>query len=164
MPLLFWSLNFLLLSGATNSTLMFYEASALCKEYGLGELKRKGELTTLYQKARQFEAGETVLHNGRHYSALYTPKNTTLIDLFGIEPAEQRQLRTIIGEDEYKARERERQEKLRRQAGKVTRDTYLMENDLKRVEARNLAAKGMSQRQIASTLGVSVGSINAWIR
>jgi hypothetical protein len=164
MPLLFWSLNFLLLSGATNSTLMFYEASALCKEYGLGELKRKGELTTLYQKARQFEAGETVLHNGRHYSALYTPKNSTLIELFGIEPAEQRQLRTIIGEVEAKERHRVREKNRRSEAGAVSRDTYLTANDLKRVEARNLAAKGMSQRQIAATLGVSVGSINAWIR
>jgi hypothetical protein len=119
-----------------------------------GELKWNGELSTLCQKARQLEAGETVLHNGLHYPTLYTPKNSTLIEVFGIEPAEQWQLRTIIGEGEAKERHRIREKNRWGEAGSVSRDTYLTDNDLKRVEARTLSAKGMSQRQIASRLGV----------
>jgi hypothetical protein len=164
MPLLFWSLNFLLLSGATNPAQMYHEASALCQEFGLGEFKRKGELSTLYAKAKQFEAGETVTHNGRSYPALYTPRNSTLIDLFSITPDEQRQLRTVIGEDESKNRDRLQAEKRRRAAGAVTRETYLTENDQKRIEARRLAAGGMSQRAIAATLGVPQSTIAGWLR
>ena len=164
MPLLFWSLNFLLLSGATNPSQMFHEAGALCSEYDLGELRRKDELGTLYAKAREFEAGKTITHNGRSYPALYTPRNSTLIDVFQIEPEEQKKLKTIIGEAEYKERDRARDEKRRRATGAVTRDTYLTANDLKRAEARRMAAEGKSQRAIALSLGVPRSTIIGWIQ
>lgn len=163
MPLLFWSLNFLLLSGATNPTLMYHEAGALCREFGMGEFKRKDELGTLYAKAKDFEAGRMVTHNGRSYPALYTPRNSTLIDIFQIEPEEQRQLRTIIGEVETKDRHRTQEEARRRAAGAVTRDTYLAANDLKRVEARTMAAQGMAQGAIAISLDVSRRTVIRWL-
>lgn len=164
MPLLFWSLNFLLLSGATCSSLMFQEASALCKEFGFGEFSRRDELGALYAKAKEFEAGKKVIHDGRAYPALYTPKNDTLIEVFQITSDEQRQLKTIIGKEEANERHRSREELRRRKAGVLTRDSYLTANDLKRVEARKLAESGMPQRAIAMALGVSVGSVNAWIK
>lgn len=164
MPLLFWSLNFLLLSGATCSSLMFQEASALCKEFGFGEFIRRDELGALYSKAKEFEAGRKVIHDGRAYPALYTPKNDTLIEVFEITSDEQRQLKTIIGKEEANDRHRTREELRRRKAGAVTREDYLAANDLKRAEARKLAGSGMPQRAIAVMLGVSVGSVNAWIK
>ncbi|MFZ4539761.1 helix-turn-helix domain-containing protein [Propionivibrio sp.] len=164
MPLLFWSLNFLLLSGATNPTLIYHEAGALCREFGLGEFKRKDELGTLYAKAKDFEADKTVTYRGREYPALYTPRNSTLIDIFQIEAGDQAQLRTIIGADELATRHRAQETVRRRAAGAVSRDTHLTANEDKRASARLMAAQGMSQMGIAAELGVSVGSVNSWIR
>ena len=155
MPLLFWSLNFMLLSGATNPAQMFYEAVALCQEYGLGEFQRKGELSTLYAKAKQFEAGKMVEYNGNSYPALYTPRNSTLIDLFSITPDEQRQLRTIIGIEESKTRDRVQAEKRRREAGTLHRSAYLESHEQRRTTARLFRAQGRSWKEIAQECGYS---------
>ncbi len=57
---LFWRLNFLLLSGATNSSQMYYEAKALTKELDPNGQENSKELMTLYSKAKAYEAGEKV--------------------------------------------------------------------------------------------------------
>ena len=121
---LFWNLNFLLLSGATNSALMYHEARALAKEIDSTWNYNSKELMTLYSKAKKFEANEKVEFCGRKYSALYTPKNDTLINLFQITDNEQRLLKTIISNDIAKERDRERQESRRRAAGAIDRETY----------------------------------------
>ena len=119
-----WQINFLLLSGATNSNQMWHEAAALARQIDPGWGYRSAELTTIFQKAKAAENGEKVVFNGIDYSPLYTPKNQTLIDLFQIEPEEERQLRTIISKDEAGKRHRAREEARRREAGAVDRDTY----------------------------------------
>lgn len=96
MLMLFWQLNFLLLSGATNSGQMWHEAAALARAIDPQWHHDKSALSTLYAKAKQFEAGERVEFNGRTYPALYTPRNDTLIDLFRVTDEEQRELQTII--------------------------------------------------------------------
>jgi hypothetical protein len=121
---LFWRLNFLLLSGATNASLMYHEASALARELDANWNHRSKELMTLYSKAKANEAGETVEFNGRKVPPLYTPRNDTLINLFQINDDEQRQLRTIISSDMAKERHREREKERRRQAGAIDRETY----------------------------------------
>lgn len=167
MPMLFWTVNFLLQSGATNSNQMWHEADALCREFGFGQFNRKSELSTLYAKAKEHEAGKTVTYNGKTYGALYRVKNSTLIDLFQITDDEQRQLRTIISEDEAKARHRKREEKRRREAGAVTREQYLSavgaDVEQKRVSARLMRATGMTQRAIAAELGVTDRTVRNWL-
>lgn len=121
---LHWRLNFLLLSGATHSGQMFYEAEALAREIMGGWQHRPEELSTLYQRAQQMEAGETVEWNGRRYPPLYTPSNATLIDLFEIASSEQRQLKTIISQSLAKERHAERERARRREAGAVSREEY----------------------------------------
>ncbi len=121
---LFWRLNFLLLSGATNASLMYHEASALARELDSSWNHRSEELMTLYSKAKANEAGETVEFNGRKLPPLYTPRNDTLINLFQITDDEQRQLRTIISKDMAKERDRKRKEAARRAAGAIDRETY----------------------------------------
>lgn len=157
MPLMFWSLNFLLMSGATNSNLMWHEAEALCKEFNFGQFNRKSELSTLYAKAKDHEAGKTVTWNGRTYPALYRVKNSTLLDLFQITGDEQKKLKTIIGEDEYKERDRRRDEKRRREAGAVTREQYLatvgIDAEQKRATARLLRAQGKTWAEVATEVG-----------
>ncbi|MFC4625459.1 hypothetical protein ACFO1V_09525, partial [Daeguia caeni] len=140
---LFWRLNFLLLSGATNSFEMYREAGALATELDPSWNTRSKELMTLYRKAKAYEAGETVELGGKKYPPLYTPKNDTLINLFRISDEEQRRLRTIISTDLAKERDRERAEARRRAAGAIDRATYEA-NSLSR--RKPWEALGMSRR------------------
>ncbi|WP_425525350.1 hypothetical protein [Xanthomonas citri] len=116
---LFWRLNFLLLSGATNSGAMYHEAAALAGELDARWSYRSKELMTLYSKAKAYEAGEKVSFGGKEFAPLYTPKNDTLLNLFQITQDEQRQLRTIIGHDMALERDRKRHEARRRASGAV---------------------------------------------
>ena len=52
-------------------------------------------------------AGEVVEHGGRVYPRMYTPTNQYLLDTFRIEPAEERQMRTIISRVEKDRRRAE---------------------------------------------------------
>ena len=140
---LFWRLNFLLLSGATNSAQMYHEAAALANELDASWNYRSKELMTLYAKAKQYKAGEKVEFGGKLFSPLYTPKNDTLINLFQITDDEQRQLRTIISNEMAKERDRERHIARRRAAGAIDRETYEA-NSISR--QKPWEALGMSRR------------------
>lgn len=166
MQTLFMALNFLLLSGATNSSQMFHEAKALAHEFGFGEFNRADELSTLYAKAKDYEAGKTVTFNGREYPALYTPKNSTLIDMFEITDDEQKGLRTIISTDIAKERNALAHKEARHASGenKLTRDAYLSTNNSNRAKALEMRNEGMNIRTIASQLAVSVGTIHKWVK
>lgn len=121
---LFWRLNFLLLSGATNSKQMYHEAAALARELDPQWNNRSKELMTLFCKAKAYELGERVSFGGKDYAPLYTPKNDTLIDLFRITTDEQRQLKTIVSRSEAAERHRKREEDRRRAAGALDRKAY----------------------------------------
>lgn len=121
---LFWRLNFLLLSGATNSKQMYYEATALAREIDPLWSCHSKELMTLFSKAKAYEAGEKVRFGGREYAPLYTPKNATLIDLFSITSEEEQQLKTIVSRAEAAERHKRRAESRRRVAGVIDRQTY----------------------------------------
>ncbi|CEE60322.1 Replication protein [Xanthomonas citri pv. citri] len=155
MTFLFWMLNFLLLSGATHSSQMFHEAAALAAEIDPRWGYNCKELSTLYAKAKAYNAGEKVTFGGREYPALYTPSNDTLIALFRITDAEQRQLRTIISRDMAAERHRTREKARRRAMGAVDRETYLEGAQERRSAALALRAEGLSVRAIAARLGVS---------
>lgn len=165
---LFWRLNFLLLSGATNSNLMYHEAAALASELDSSWTYRSQELMTLYSKAKANEAGETVEFNGRKVPPLYTPRNDTLINLFQITDEEQRQLRTIISKDQAlerrRARDRKRDEERRREAGAMEREAYESAAKAKAAQAMELREQGLSVRKIAAEMGVSVGSVSGYLK
>ncbi|MGP8288446.1 replication protein [Halomonas colorata] len=133
---LFWRLNFLLLSGATNSKQMYHEGAALARELDPQWNSRSKELMTLFSKAKAYEAGEKVSFGGKDYSPLYTPKNDTLINLFRITADEQKQLKTIVSQAEAAERHRKREEDRRRAAGAVDRQTYLEAANAKQAQAQ----------------------------
>lgn len=161
---LFWRLNFLLLSGATNSTQMYHEAAALAREVDSSWAYRSKELMTLYAKAKQYEAGEKVEFCGRQFAPLYTPRNDTLINLFRITDDEQRELRTLISRDMAKQRDKERHTARRRAAGAVDRETYLQAANSKQEQAQALRAQGLSVRAIAAQMRVSVGAVSGYLK
>ena len=164
MSTLFWTLNFLLLSGATHSSTMYYEAIALAKEFGFKDENRKSELSTLYAKAKEFNAGKKTKFEGKEYPALYTPKNSTLINIFNITDDEQRQLKTIISKDMARERDRERDRARRRAAGTVTREEYLSVNSEKRLMALKMSKEGQSNRTIAKELGINKSTVGRWFK
>jgi len=155
----FWSLNFLLLSGATNSGQMYHEARALAREIGFLQGWNEGDLSTLYRKAQAFERGERIEYNGREYPPLYTPKNDTLIDVFKVTRDEERQLRTIISESTARERDAARKNARRRAAGAKAHGT---EQD--RASARLMRSNGMSLRAIAAELGVHHDTVREWCK
>lgn len=161
---LFWRLNFLLLSGATNSNLMWHEAAALAREIDPAWGYRSPELSTLYTKAQAAESGETVEFGGHNWTPLYTPKNQTLIDLFKIEPDEERQLRTIVSKGEARRRDAERKIDYRRAAGAVARAEYEQKAADKATHARELRAQGMSVRAIAKALEISKSAADRYVK
>ncbi|UVK92698.1 replication protein [Pseudomonas atacamensis] len=161
---LFWRLNFLLLSGATNSKQMYHEAAALARELDPQWNSRSKELMTLFSKAKAYEAGEKVSFGGKDYAPLYTPKNDTLINLFGITADEQHQLKTIVSRVEAAERDRRRHELRRRAAGSVDRQTYLDTAKAKQTQAQALRREGLSVRAIAKLMGVSVMAVSRYIK
>lgn len=160
---LHWQLNFLLLSGASNSNLMWHEAAELARQL-CPDGDYKQELSTLYNKALAFEKGEKIEFKGKEYPALYTPRNDTLINLFGITDDEQRKLKTVISTNIARARDAARHETKRRAAGAIERASYIGQAQDKRKLALELRAKGLTVREIAKQMGVSVGAISGYLK
>jgi hypothetical protein len=155
-----WCLNFLLLSGAIHSSQLFHEAQALVREVCPDFNKDvRSVLSTLYRKAQAYEAGEKVEFEGRKYPPLYTPRNSTLMELFAITDEEGKQLRTIVTEEEAEERHNKREQKRRRQSGAVDRATYLETiketAEQRRAQARLLRAKGLSWKEVGREMGIS---------
>lgn len=161
---LFWRLNFLLLSGATNSRLMYHEAATLAREVDSGWGYNSKELMTLYSKAKQYEAGEKVNFAGKDFAPLYTPRNDTLISLFEITDVEQKELRTIISKSMAAERHRDRDTARRRAAGAVDREAYLKAANTKQAQAQALRAEGLSIRAIAEQMGISKTAAGRYIQ
>ncbi len=153
-----WCLNFLLLSGAVHSSQLFQEAQALVREVCPDFSKEvRSVLSTLYRKAQAYEAGEKIEFGGKEYPPLYTPRNSTLRELFDIQEAETPYLKTIITPAEAAERHRERNRKA------MDRATYLETAEQRRAQARLLRAGGSALRQIAETLGVSVDAVKSYL-
>ena len=94
----------------------------------------------------------------------YRWRNDTLIQRFGITPDEERQLATIVSRVEAARRHAEREVQRRQEAGAVTRAEYLSASDDKRVSARLMRAKGMTQTAIAKELGVMDRTVRNWLK
>jgi hypothetical protein len=145
-----WCLNFLCLSGAVHSSQLFQEAQALVREVCPDFSKEiRSILSTLYRKAQAYEAGEKVEFGGRDYPPLYTPRNSTLRELFDIQEAETPHLKTIITAGEAAERHRERNRKA------VDRATYLETAEQRRAQARLLRAQGLTWVEVGREMGIS---------
>lgn len=153
---LFYTLNFLALSGAVTSTEFMDRAGRLCEQLGHGELARSDELTTLLYKLKQKEKGVTVDFAGQAWTPLYTPKNATLIELFGITDDEQVKMKTIIGEAEKKRRRALRD-------FKTDRATFLSAAAHKRDTARSMRAEGQSAAEICKHLSISSRTLSRYL-
>lgn len=164
MLFLFWSLNFMALSHAVKPASFWTEAQALAASLAPGWSYDKSELSTVYHKTRAYFQGEVVDFDGRKLPPLYTPRNATLIERFGITDDEQRKLRTILSQTEARRRDAERKRDMRRKAGAQERQAYEATAQHRREVARSLRAEGMKQREIAARLGVSESAVRHYLK
>lgn len=107
-------------------------------------------------------------------AAGYNYKNTTLISLLEITKEEQKHLRTIISAEEKERRRTKkrhtegRADRRNGQAPSVCRETYFAEcvdaiaDNI--IRAKELKAQGVSQRAIAKELGISVSTVNGYLK
>jgi len=161
---LHWQLNFLCLSGAVNPSTFHYEAKELSKQLDPAWEFSADELGTLRSKAQAYSSGQTIEFGGRQWPALYTPKNQTLIDIFGITDAEQRQLRTIITPALATERDTTRQREKRRASGVQERSEYLSEFHDRRALIKKLKAEGVAVAEIARRLNVTRATVYSAIK
>jgi hypothetical protein len=117
-------MNFLLLADITNLNELWNEAQSLQAEISPSWNQRLNVLQTVYSKGLATSRGEHVEWNGRKYAPLYTPKNSTLIDVFQIESAEMRFLSTIIDKEEKYRRKNQKRSTERRIKGSIPRERY----------------------------------------
>ena len=158
------------------------EFRSLCKSAAphWDEARIREKTSNLYRLTRDDAEGKTVEFMGKEYRPLYTPGNEYLINLFGITDTEQRQMLTIIGNDEYnrresvrkarpeyKAADRAYQEAKRREAGARLQKEYLdevkAEVDEKREQAIALHKQGLSVRQIAAEMGCGKTTVSRYL-
>ena len=159
---LFWQMNFLLLSGATHSSQMWYESAELARQIDPAWNCRTPELSTLYHKAKAFNAGEKVTFKGIEYPPLYTPWNSRLIELFRITGGEQKQLKTIISKDEKAVREKARDAK--RKGWQQSRAEYEGQAEHRRQTVMRLKSQGFRYAYIAEKLGISVDAVKGLVK
>nr|WP_176705081.1 helix-turn-helix domain-containing protein [Pseudomonas sp.]QBM91810.1 replication protein [Pseudomonas sp.] len=161
---LHWQLNFLCLAGAVHHSTFHHEASELAKQLDPKWKFAADELSTLRAKAQAYANGQAVDFGGRKWPALYTPKNQTLIDIFGITEDEQRQLRTIITPALATERDTLRQREKRRAAGVQERSEYLSGFQDRYVVIREMKDQGVAVAEIARRVGVTRATVYAALK
>ncbi len=141
------------------------ELFALAREVASwDEREAASRMHAVMKRARMAARKEFVEWNGGPADPRYRFTNSRIIEDLNIEPAEERQMLTIISEDERRRRDRDRDEDRRRRAGAVPRDQYLVTAAQRRTEAARLRSEARSYREIAEVLGVSKSAVIAMLK
>jgi hypothetical protein len=137
---------------------LFIEVNTLAREFC--PAWKQGEAASACQsaiaRAKAAANGKMIEFRGKLKNPRYMFSNKYLIDTLAITGDEQRQLLTIISSEEKKRRRTDK----RREQGMVDRQSYLMQSEHRRVEARIRRARGESFRQIAAALSCSPAEIH----
>ncbi len=162
-----WLCNFGCLLGTTFWGDLYDQADVLIEKMcpSLTKTKRVTSIfSTLLSKAKAYARGEKVEYQGKLYAPLYTPRNSTLIKLFDITQEEQKQLKTIIGTEEKKARKKVRNAKRHR----LSREDYEAKRqeaaEFKEHQVKELTKQGLKQVEIVAMTGFSKGRVSQLVK
>lgn len=149
------------MSWITHPAVLQRELSALAYEVGgWHEEEAASRLHAVYQRVHMAARGETVPFNGMEVDPRYRFKTETLLEWLEITPEEERHMRTLVGPDERRRRNRERKREERREAG--ARDRYGIAATNRR-EAQRLHSEGKSIPEIVEALGVSKRTVHRYL-
>ena len=104
---IFWMTTMLAGAGVIDSRNIWSEVESLLVSFPISRdfnPLNDGSLDSIKKRIEMAGAREKIVYKGVSYSPIYTPTNDTLINLFEIEPDEEKRLRTIISSDEKKRR------------------------------------------------------------
>jgi hypothetical protein len=120
------------------------------------EAETRSCISTVLTKAHAAADGKTLEWQGQQRTTRYRLTNKEIISRLKITLEEEVHLKTIISKDTKRKRDRERKEQNRRSKGVVARQEYIVKGRDNRQHHRTLAkqlrARGMSLRKIASEL------------
>jgi DNA-binding NarL/FixJ family response regulator len=119
--------------------------------------------TTVIKRKAQSLEGVTVEWRGGEYDARYRVRNSTLIKLLAITPAEQQHLSCMISTGEKQRRNTQYQSTKRRSRGVVERSEYEHKAQERRQQALDLKGTGMTQAAIAEALRVSQKTVSGYL-
>lgn len=136
---------------------LYHELYALAKEFvpHWPHTRVLASASSALTRLKAHIAGDLLQFEGKEVSPRYRFKNSTLIDprWLGISQEEERELRTIVSEEEAKRRDAVRASQKRLEAGQTTRQEYLESGEQKRATARLMRAQGASWQAVADALG-----------
>lgn len=110
-------------------------------------------------QAKSNKTADRIAKERGYPGAGYNLSNKKIISWLDITPEEQKHFSTIIDKRTKYDRKNAKREKQRRDAGIMTRDTYLEQAAARRVKARQMREEGMSLRTIAKALEVSAEGV-----
>ncbi len=147
--------------------ILYREARALALEISAWpEGQMRSQMQAIFKRAQQAAQGQTMTWQGREIDPRYHFRNETIIEWLEITPEEQREMRTLIGDEEIRRRHREAERQRSYKTGAVQQDraAYLAQAAERRREACQRRARGESLRQIARALGVSHEAVRKMLR
>ncbi len=150
---------------ATDARVYRREVASLAAD--IGGWRERRAMVDLGSVIRRVEAafrGATVEYMGEAVDPRYRATNQRIIEDLEIEPDEERAMRTIIGADECRRRDREDKERQRRAAGMMERQQYEGRARQRREDARRMAAAGKTRREIAEALDLHPKTVQRYMR
>jgi hypothetical protein len=142
-----------------NPNAMRRELFELAREAGgWSEHYAAGKLSSVIRRTFGAFAGEKVEYQGRLVDPRYRFTNQRIIEELEITGDEEREMRTIVSDDERRRRDRARKNP------EMDRQQYLTRAAKRRAQARRMAAEGLSTSQIAQELCLTQRSIQQYLR
>jgi hypothetical protein len=148
------------------------EAFAIAEEAGgWDERRTRSDLSQVLKRARRAARGETIEFMGREWDPRHHFRNETIIDWLEITPEEEREMVVTISAEEASRRrllrDREYQERRRRAKDVATRTTFDKNRNSslrkKVAVARHLMNCGLSNGEIAESMGVTQRTVQRWL-
>ena len=125
---------------------------------GWGEKRTKSKLSQIFKRVKAAAAEEKVSYAGAEFDPRYRFRSETIVRWLEVTPEEQRELKTIISDEERRRRDRERK------GSEMSRAEYEGRAQGRRQEATKLRAEGLCISDIAGKLGVSTRHVKRMLK